>query len=240
MSEKLGALIKEARNKKGLSQAALAAQVDGLTMADVGKIERGEKEPGQALLKEMAKALGVTQKSLLDAAGGQSASSGKTTSAKTSSAKTSSAKTSAKTSTAKTSTAKTSTAKTSTAKTSSSKTSSAKTSSAKISSSKTASTDLKLTAAEKKLVQLYRKADADLKKTAVSLLEGKATAGDLIGAMFSAKTGSSSSSKPSSSSGTSDLISQLLGGKTSGSSSKKDDSPLSALLEAALGKTGSK
>ena len=235
MSEKLGALIKEARNKKGLSQAALAAQVDGLTMADVGKIERGEKEPGQALLKEMAKALGVTQKSLLDAAGGQSASSGKTTSAKTSSAKTSSAKTSAKTSTAKTSTAKTSTAKTS-----SSKTSSAKTSSAKTSSSKTASTDLKLTAAEKKLVQLYRKADADLKKTAVSLLEGKATAGDLIGAMFSAKTGSSSSSKPSSSSGTSDLISQLLGGKTSGSSSKKDDSPLSALLEAALGKTGSK
>ena len=67
MSKKLGDLIKEARAAKGLTQAAVAEQVDGITASDVGKIERGEKEPTQAVLKKMAKVLGVTQKSLLDA-----------------------------------------------------------------------------------------------------------------------------------------------------------------------------
>lgn len=91
MSKKLGQLVKEARSAAGLSQTALAQKVDGLTAADVGKIERGEKEPTQAVLRLMAKVLGVTQKSLLDAATG---ASGKTTSGKTSSGKTSSGKTS--------------------------------------------------------------------------------------------------------------------------------------------------
>jgi len=90
MSKKLGQLVKEARSAAGLTQTALAQKVDGLSAADVGKIERGEKEPTQAILRQMAKVLGVTQKSLLDAAAG---TSGKTSSAKTSSGKTSSAKT---------------------------------------------------------------------------------------------------------------------------------------------------
>ena len=55
MSKKLGDLIKEARAAKGLTQAAVAEQVDGITASDVGKIERGEKEPTQAVLKKMAK-----------------------------------------------------------------------------------------------------------------------------------------------------------------------------------------
>ena len=58
MSKKLGDLIKEARAAKGLTQAAVAEQVDGITASDVGKIERGEKEPTQAVLKKMAKVSG--------------------------------------------------------------------------------------------------------------------------------------------------------------------------------------
>ena len=128
MSKKLGNLVKEARTAKGLTQAALADKVGGITSSDVGKIERGEKEPTQDILKKMAKVLGVTQKSLLDAASGAKTAS----SAKTSSG----AKTDAK----------------------------KKTSSAS-SSSKT----LTLTATEKKLVELYRKADSGTKKAAMNL-----------------------------------------------------------------------
>ena len=177
MSRKLGDLVKKARTEKGLTQAALAEKVDGLTASDVSKIERGEKEPAQDVLKQMAKALGVTQKSLLDAAAG----SGKTAS--------------------------------------SSKTGSA---AKKTSSAKTASTvkdtidTLKLTATEKKLVQLYRKADTKTKKAAINLLEGDSNAIELIGALLSAKGAGSSGS--SGSSGTSDLLSALLSGKTGGSS----------------------
>ena len=178
MSRKLGDLVKKARTEKGLTQAALAEKVDGLTASDVSKIERGEKEPAQDVLKQMAKALGVTQKSLLDAAAG----SGKTAS--------------------------------------SSKTGSA---AKKTSSAKTASTvkdtidTLKLTATEKKLVQLYRKADTKTKKAAINLLEGDSNAIELIGALLSAKGSGSSGSTGSS--GTADLLSALLSGKTGGSSS---------------------
>ena len=91
MSKKLGDLVKKARTEKGFTQAGLAEKVDGLTASDVSKIERGEKEPVQEVLKQMAKALGVTQKSLLDVAtgSGKIASSSKTGTAakKTSSAK---------------------------------------------------------------------------------------------------------------------------------------------------------
>ena len=134
MSKKLGNLIKEARTAKGLSQAALAEKVDGISASDVSKIERGEKEPVQDVIKQIAKVLGVTQKSLLDAA------TGKTTSGKTTAAKTSS------------------TAKKTTAK--------------KPSAVKTAVEALTLTATEKKLVQLYRKADTKTRKAAINLLEG--------------------------------------------------------------------
>ena len=89
-----------ARAAKGLTQAAVAEQVDGITASDVGKIERGEKEPTQAVLKKMAKVLGVTQKSLLDAvtgtgkttAAGKTSSTGKTTAKKTTAAKKTAAK----------------------------------------------------------------------------------------------------------------------------------------------------
>ena len=166
MSKKLGTLIKEARTTKGLTQAALAEKVEGLTASDVSKIERGEKEPEQNVLKQIAKVLGVTQKSLLEAAAG--------TGSKPSAAGTSTGK-------------KPSAANTSTAKKTGKTTSSAK----KPSAAKTAAEALKLTAAEKKLVQLYRKADTNTKKAAINLLEGDSNAIELMSVLLSSKAGSS-------------------------------------------------
>ncbi len=74
-TKKVGELIKEARTKAGISQEALAKLIDGVSASDIGKAERGEKELTQAALKAIAKATGVTQKSLLDAAKGTSSSS---------------------------------------------------------------------------------------------------------------------------------------------------------------------
>lgn len=94
MSKKLGNLVKEARTAKGWTQEALSRKVKGLSASEVSKLERGEWEPTQAVIKEVAKALGVTQSSLLAAAtgSGSSSSSKKTSSAKKTSGKTSSAK----------------------------------------------------------------------------------------------------------------------------------------------------
>jgi len=163
--------------------------VSGLTSSDVSKIERGEKEPTQDVLKQIAKVLGVTQKSLLDAATG----SGKTTAAKTG--------------------------------TTAKKPAAAK----KTSSVKDTLDTLKLTATEKKLVQLYRKADTKTKKAAINLLEGDSNAIELIGALMSSGKGSGSSG---SSSGTSDLLNALLSGKTGGSgSSGSGKDTVNALME---------
>lgn len=144
----VGELIKEARTKAGLTQEELAAKVEGLSASEVSKAEHGEKELTQAELKGIAKATGVTQKSLLEAAAG---------------------KTSAKKSTAK-STAK-STSKSDAKSTKSTGKSSTK-SSTKSTSSKS-SGSLKLTAKEKKLVELYRKADDDTQKMVDTLLNVK-------------------------------------------------------------------
>ena len=137
MSKKLGKLVKEARTAKGLTQAQLAEKVSGLTASDVSKIERGEKEPEESIVKQIAKALGVTQVSLV------SAMSGKSSSAKTGTGK-----------------------------------------------SATAASDMKLTAAEKKLVTLYRKADADTKKAAMDLLAGESSSlMDILGSLLGGQNG---------------------------------------------------
>ena len=87
MASKVGKLIKEARTAADLTQEQLARKVGGLTAGDISKAERGEKELTQAQLKKIAKATGVTQKSLLDAAKGTS-STKKTTARKTTAKKT--------------------------------------------------------------------------------------------------------------------------------------------------------
>lgn len=136
--KKVGDLIKEARTGAGLTQAALAKQVDGVSASDISKAERGEKELTQAALKQIAKATGVTQASLLNAPKGASGSGGKSGSGKTGSGKTGSK----------------------------------------------AGEEYKLSAAEKKLVDLYRAADSDTKKAAVSLLKGEKNE-SLLSSLFS-------------------------------------------------------
>lgn len=125
-TKKIGELIKKARTDAGLTQEQLAKKVDGVTASDISKAERGEKELSQAALKQIAKATGVTQASLLDAAKAKSGSSSSSSSSK-----------------------------------------------------KTTSTgtSVKVTAAEKKLLELYRKADSDTKKEAVRVLSGKQAEG---------------------------------------------------------------
>ena len=145
MGEKVGKLIREARTGADLTQEKLAKKVGGgLTASDVSRAERGEIDLPQATLRAIAKATGVTQASLVDAAKAESASSGK----KTSTGKNTSAKTTAKKTTAK-----------STAK--------------KAKTPDSAGVSLRVTATEKRLVEAYRLADGDAKKAAMKLLKGE-------------------------------------------------------------------
>ena len=68
MANKVGPLIKEARTNAKLTQEQLAKKVDGVSANDISKAERGELELTQAALKQIAKATGVTQSSLINAA----------------------------------------------------------------------------------------------------------------------------------------------------------------------------
>lgn len=124
-SKKLGTLIKEARTEAGLTQEQLARKISGLSATDISEAERGLKDLTQEQLKKIAKATGVTQSSLLDAAKGSSSSSSKKSTASKSS--------------------------------------------------------MQVTAAEKKLVELYRKADSKTKKEVLQMLKGEdSLAGDLL------------------------------------------------------------
>ena len=142
MANKVGALIKEARTGAKLTQEQLAKKVDNVTAADISKAERGEKELTQAALKQIAKATGVTQTSLIEAA--KASTYGKESTAKKASA---------------------------TAK--------------KTSTTTKKDEEFKLTAAEQKLVELYRAADTDTRKKVTSILKGEDTgADDLLGSLL--------------------------------------------------------
>ena len=124
-AKKVGTLIKEARTEAGLTQEQLARKISGLSATDISEAERGLKNLTQEQLKKIAKATGVTQASLLDAAKGSSSSSSKKSTASKSS--------------------------------------------------------MQVTAAEKKLVELYRKADSKTKKEVLQMLKGEdSLAGDLL------------------------------------------------------------
>ena len=163
-AKNVGTLIKEARTNAGLSQAALAEQIDGLSASDVGKAERGEKELTQAMLKAIAKATGVTQKSLLEApkggTSGAAKSSGSSTAKKTSS-----------------------TAKKETSSTAKKTSSSTRT--------KKSSTAVELTAAEKTMLNAWRKADAETQKAALKLLKGEQDE-DILSTLISSFTNGAS------------------------------------------------
>jgi len=134
MGKKVGTLIKQARTAAGMTQEQLARKVKGASASDISAAERGVKDLTTDQLKQIAKATGVTQKSLLDAAKGTTSSSGK-----------------------------------------------------KPASS--AKTSMSLTATEKKLVQLYRNADSDTKKSVMKMLKGDDDSitnavGDLVGSFL--------------------------------------------------------
>ena len=123
-STKVGTLIKEARTAAGLTQEQLARKISGLSASDISLAERHQIHLTQEQLKKIAKATGVTQASLLNAAKGttsKSASGKKSTAAKSS---------------------------------------------------------MQVTSAERKLVELYRKADSDTKKEALKVLKGEDSLGD--------------------------------------------------------------
>lgn len=144
-AKKAGALIKQARTDAGLTQERLARGIAGLSAADISSAERGEKMLTQEQLKAIARATGITQKSLLEAAGPAK----KTTASRTTSSKT-----------------------TSTRSTSSTK-------------KTTTGTSMKVSATEKKLVELYRAADTETKKKAIAVLKGDpADMGDFLGSLI--------------------------------------------------------
>ncbi len=148
MANKVGPLIKEARTGAKLSQESLAGMLDGVTASDIGKAERGEKELSQSVLRQIAKATGVTQSSLINAAKESTYSAAKKTTTASAARKTAASAAAKKTTAAK--------------------------------------GTPELTAAEKKLVELYRAADADTKKKAVAVLKGESTgADDLLGTLLS-------------------------------------------------------
>ena len=149
MANKVGNLIKKARTDAGLTQEQLAKKVKNTSASDISRAERGELKLSQEALKQIAKATGVTQKSLLDAAASSSYKS---------------------TSSASSSTAKKSTAKTTTRKTS---------------SSSSAGSSMKVTASERKLVELYREADSSVKKKAIEILKKNEPAADIEGTIES-------------------------------------------------------
>ena len=69
-SKKLGTLIRQARTGADLTQEQLARKIPGLSASDISEAERGLKDLTQEQLKKIAKATGVTQASLLEAAMG--------------------------------------------------------------------------------------------------------------------------------------------------------------------------
>ena len=175
-SKSLGDLIKEARTAAGLTQEQLAKKADNMTASDISKAERNQRVPTQNQLKQIAKATGVTQKSLLDAAKATSTttSSGKTTSGKTSSG-----------------------------------------------SKTTGKNTIQVTATERKLIELYRAADSDKKKSVMSLLKGETqTASEMLSSLLDG------SKRPD------ELLTSLFSGAASGSGSGKTDDIVSSLLGA--------
>ena len=162
--KKVGELIKEARTKKGLSQEKLAGMIEGLSASELSKAERGEKDLTAEELKAIAKICGVTQKSLLEAAGLSAASKTSSSSGKKPSTSASTAK---------------------------------KPSASAAKKPSTADSGVKLTATEKKFLELYRAASSATRKDAEAVLKGTKKVqednddlvGSLLGGALEALTG---------------------------------------------------
>ena len=207
MTNTVGSLIKKARTGAGLTQEQLASKINGLSATDISRAERGELIPTQDQLRTIAKVTGVTQKSLLDAAKEsktESSSSG-------TSGSTGGKKPSAGTSTAS---GKKPAGNTSTGSgkkpAGSTSTGSGKKPAGSTSTGTNSSKTMEVTATERKLVELYRKASTDEKKTVMSILKGeKDTTNEMISSLLDG------SRKPA------DIVSSILGSAVESFANKK-------------------
>ena len=193
MTNTVGPMIKKARAGAGLTQEQLAMKVTGLSASDISRAERGELIPTQEQLKTIAKVTGVTQKSLLDAAkeskteNNSSGTSGSTGSGKKPANSTSGKKPAGSTGTG-----------------------TGKKPSDSTSTGANSSKIMEVTATERKLVELYRKASTDEKKTVMSILKGeKDTTNEMISALLDG------SKKPA------DIVSSILGSAVESFAKKK-------------------
>lgn len=170
MANKVGELIKEARTGAGLTQEQLAKKLGGgITAADISKAERGLAELSQTQLRQIAKITGVTQASLLNAA--KPSTAAKKPAASAAKKPTASAAKKPAASAAKKPAGSTAAKK-------------------PAASSAKKEEEFKLTAAEKKLVELYRAADKSSKENAVKLLKGeKLEVANLLGSLLGGGSG---------------------------------------------------
>ena len=195
MTNTVGSLIKKARTGAGLTQEQLASKITGLSATDISRAERGELIPTQDQLRTIAKVTGITQKSLLDAAKESKAES----SSSGTSGSTGGKKPAAGTSTAS---GKKPAGSTSTA--------SGKKPAGSTSTGTNSSKTMEVTATERKLVELYRKASTDEKKTVMSILKGeKDTTNEMISSLLDG------SKKPA------DIVSSILGSAVESFAKKK-------------------
>ena len=184
MTNTVGPMIRKARTGAGITQEQLAKEITGLSASDISRAERGELIPTQEQLKAIAKVTGVTQKSLLDAA-------------KESKTDNSSSGTSGSTGGSKKPAGSTSTG-------------TGKKPSDSTSTGANSSKIMEVTATERKLVELYRKASTDEKKTVMSILKGeKDTTNEMISALLDG------SKKPA------DIVSSILGSAVESFAKKK-------------------
>lgn len=79
MGKKVGKLIKAARTGADMTQEQLARKVTDANASDISAAERGTKDLTQSQLKQIAKATGVTQASLINAAKEEKGTTTKTT-----------------------------------------------------------------------------------------------------------------------------------------------------------------
>ena len=232
MTNTVGPMIRKARTGAGLTQEQLAKEVTGLSASDISRAERGELIPTQEQLKAIAKVTGVTQKSLLDAAkesktdnsssgtsgstGGSKKPAGSTStggskkpadSTSTENGKKPAGSTSAGGSKKPAGSTSTENGKKPAGSTS---TGTGKKPSDSTSTGANSSKIMEVTATERKLVELYRKASTDEKKTVMSILKGeKDTTNEMISALLDG------SKKPA------DIVSSILGSAVESFAKKK-------------------
>ena len=63
--DRLSKNVRRIRTERGLTQEQVA-DAGGLALSDVGRIERGQRDPGVRVLVRVARGLGISVKELLD------------------------------------------------------------------------------------------------------------------------------------------------------------------------------